>query len=149
MQPIKLTALDGEDLEIISAHVQDAVLRVGDFAYRRGEKRVLILLNRFDWQDAQSGGGRRRYRRRRAVLRFDRVTGLKARKIRQDAGDAVLNLLAVRFDEADPPGGHVTLLFSGGGVLRLEVECIEAQLADLGAVWETGSMPAHEDEAAG
>jgi hypothetical protein len=66
------------------------------------------------------------------ALLFDRVTALKCRKFQQANKDAVLNLLAVAFEQRDPPAGAVTLTFSGGAALRLEVECLEAELADLG-----------------
>ena len=57
--------------------------------------------------------------------------------------DQVLNLLAVSFEETDQPAGVVTLMFSGGAALRLEVECLEAELADLGPAWVTECCPAH------
>jgi hypothetical protein len=60
--------------------------------------------------------------------------------------ELVLNLLAIEFDEKDPPGGSIMLLFSGGAELRLDVECLEAELADLGPVWDTTCCPAHGDD---
>jgi hypothetical protein len=60
--------------------------------------------------------------------------------------DANLNLLAVAFDENDPPGGAVILTFSGGGALRLEVECLEIELSDLGPGWSTEACPAHDPQ---
>src|SRR6202011_288012 len=83
------------------------------------------------------------YRRRRAVLRFDRVLNLKCRNVDPNNGNAVLNLLAVEFAETDAPAGVVTLVFSGGAALRLEVECLEAELADLGPGWTTAACPSH------
>ena len=56
MTDLKLLALDTEDLEVISAHVQDAVVRVADMGYARGDRRFALLMNRFDWE---SGQGRR------------------------------------------------------------------------------------------
>ena len=57
-----------------------------------------------------------------------------------------LNLLALAFSETDAPGGVVTLIFSGGGMLRLEVECLEAELADLGPAWPAKARPVHADD---
>jgi hypothetical protein len=59
----------------------------------------------------------------------------------------VLNLLAVEFIPTDAPAGYVTLTFSGGAALRLDVECLEAELADLGPEWATAACPAHVVEA--
>lgn len=141
--PLKLAALDAEDLVVLSAHVQDAVLHVGEIDWRPREKRLVLTLNRFAWEKAITGGAD--LERRRAVLHFARVLDVKAARIRRDAPDAVLALLALRFEENDAPAGIVTLEFAGGGALRLEVECIEAGLADLGAAWSTGNRPTHED----
>lgn len=146
MQPLKLIALDADDLAILSAHVQDAVLKVRDIAYFPGEKRFVVAMNRFAW----SGDGSQRQERRRTVLHFERVSTARQRNIRRDAGEAVLNLLAVTFAEGDAPAGTVSLVFSGGGEIQLDVECVEARLADLGAAWKTANQPRHDlsDDAA-
>src|SRR5262249_7381186 len=77
----------------------------------------------------------------RAALRFERVKCCKCRSVNPAGKDAVLNLLAVEFSETDPPAGIVNLIFSGGGTLRLEVECLEAELADLGPSWPAAVRP--------
>jgi hypothetical protein len=142
MDQLKLVALDRDDVEIISTHLQDSVLKVADIRWLPSEKRLVIAVNRFDWEAAHEDGPG--YRRRRAVLRLDRVLNLKCRSVDPKNGAAVLNLLAVEFAETDPPAGVVTLMFSGGAALRLEVECLEAELADLGPVWTTAACPCHQ-----
>jgi hypothetical protein len=144
MDLLKLIALDRDDVEIISTHLQDAVLKVADVRWQPGDKRLVVGVNRFDWEAAHDD--RPEYRRRRAALRFDRVLSLKCRNLDPANPNAVLNLLAVEFVEKDPPGGVVTLVFSGGAALRLEVECLEAELADLGPVWTTAACPDHMRE---
>jgi hypothetical protein len=144
MEPLKLVALDGDDIDVVSAHLQDAVVKAADIHWRPSEKRVVIGLNRFDWESAN--GAAPEFRRCRSALRFERVLACKCRNV--DAADRgqVLNLLAVAFSAGDPPGGAVTLTFSGGAALRLEVECLEAELSDLGPAWTTGARPAHETD---
>lgn len=144
MDPLKLIALDKDDIEIISTHLQDAILKVGDIIWRPAEQRLVLALNRFDWEAAN--GAEPRYWRRRAALRFDRVMNLKCRNLRPAEQELVLNLLAVEFAENDPPGGTVTLVFSGGSALRLQVECLEVELVDLGPAWETVKCPHHPDD---
>src|SRR5215471_13359806 len=112
MDQLKLVALDQDDVEVISTHLQDSVLKVGDIRWRPSERRLVLAVNRFDWEAAHEDGPE--YRRRRAVLRFDRVLNLKCRNVDPKNGAAVLNLLAVEFAETDPPAGVVTLVFSGG-----------------------------------
>jgi hypothetical protein len=140
MPPLKLSALDEDDLAVISAHMQDAVLTVGDIRYLRGARKLALVANRFDWE----GGSGETAERRRTGLQFARVRRVLSQKIRRDAPDAVLSLLAIRFTPGDhPPGGEVELTFSGGGALRLDVECIEAAMKDLGEAWVTRSVPRH------
>ncbi len=143
VDPLKLIALDKDDLEVVSAHLQDSTLKAGEILWRPAEHRVVIALDRFDWEAAN--GGSHSYRRRRAALRFERVLACKGKGIDCAAKAKVLNLLAVDFHDRDAPAGIVTLLFEGGGALRLEVECLEAELADLGPVWMTESCPDHKD----
>ena len=142
MDMLKLIALDREDLEIVSAHLQDAIVKVGEVIWRPNENRVVIALNRFDWEAAVNEPPS--WRRRRSALRFDRVSACKCKSLDCGAKEQLLNLLAVEFNESDSPGGVITLSFSGGGALRLEVECLEAEVVDLGPVWETAACPDHK-----
>lgn len=138
---LKFVVLDEEDLEIVSTHLQDAVVKVADVLWRPKENRVVIALNRFDWESVEAD--RPEFRRRRSALRFERVLSCKCRDVNPAGKDGVLNLLAVEFAASEEPSGVVTLTFSGGAVLRLEVECLEAELADLGPTWTTALCPAH------
>jgi Protein of unknown function (DUF2948) len=146
MEPMKLVALDRDDVDVVSTHVQDAVVKVADIHWRPAEHRMVVALNRFDWESAN--GAEPQYRRRRSALRFDRVLACKCRNVSPKDKDAVLNLLAVEFAETDTPAGVVTLFFSGDAALRLEVECLECELVDLGPTWTTVQCPAHPDSQA-
>jgi hypothetical protein len=142
MSPLKLIALDEEDLAVVSSLLQDAVIRVADMTYVPGQKRFAAVLNRFEWEKAVRGDSKH-YRRRRTALRFDRVFGAKMRNVKPGARERVLSLLAVRFEPKEAPGGFVTLTFSGGASIQLQVECIEAELRDLGPEWRTRCKPEH------
>ena len=142
--PLKLIAIDREDLDVVSTHLQDAVVKIGDIHWRPTEKRFVMGLNRFDWECALCG--QPHFQRRRTALRFERVNACKCRNMQAENKDLVLNLLTIEFDQKDPPGGSIMLLFSGGAELRLDVECLEAELADLGPVWDTTCCPAHGDD---
>jgi len=145
MQPadrLRLQAIDEEDLAVLSAHVQDAILKVGDLSYLPKEKRFAIAMNRFGWEVDDSEDTT--HQRRRSALVFDRVAAVQCCNLRRDRPEAVLELLAVSFEPADAPTGFVTLHFAAGVMVRLEVECIEARLADLGPAWATASKPRHE-----
>lgn len=127
----KLIAMDADDLAVISAHVQDAAVSVGDIIWRQSEKRLVVGMNRIDWD--QTVSGEVTPRRLVSALRFDRVLACKSRDIDLDTLDVALELLGIEFHPAEPPGGSAVLMFAGGGALRLDVECLECELADLGA----------------
>jgi len=149
MEELKLVALDKDDIEIVSAHVQDALVKVADILWQPREQRFIMALNRFDWMNAVDARDSKNpkdaadYRRCRTALRFERVNACKCRGLDQSDKNAMLNVLAVEFVERDPPSGIVTLIFSGGGAIRLEVECLEAELVDLGEVFSAVLCPDH------
>jgi hypothetical protein len=149
MPDLKLIALDAEDLAVISAHLQDAVLKVGDLAYLPREKRFAALANRFDWAEALKDGQQpTQFARRQSALRFERVLGAKISGFDLKNKGAVLSLLAIGFEPAEAPEGDIVLTFAEGAGIRLRVEVIEAELKDLGPVWQAKSKPQHPDDPA-
>ena len=140
---LKLAALDADDLAVISAQMQDAVLRLGDIRYQRKLKKFALVANRFAWDAANQR------QRRRTGLHFDRVLAARAHNIRQGDDQAIVALLAITFEAGRLPSGTIVLSFSGGGSIRLEVECIEASLQDLGPAWATAHKPSHDEPGPG
>lgn len=142
MDLLKLAALDEQDLNIVSAHVQDAVLKVGDLKFVPREHRFVMPMHRFAWE-TQTGLFPGKPERRYSVLHFDQVKTARAAGVARGKPADALSLLALRFHPGEAPGGIIELVFSGGGGIRLDVECIEARLADLGGAWEASSRPKH------
>lgn len=128
--PLKLIALDADDLAVISAHVQDARVQTSDIIWRQDEKRLVIGLNRLDWEQALDG--QTAPQRLVAALRFDRVLACKSRNIDPKSSETLLELVGIEFCPGEAPGGSALLMFSHGGALRLDVECLECELTDLG-----------------
>ena len=128
---LKLIALDADDLAVVSAHVQDARVVTADIIWRQGEKRLVVGMSRLDWEQTLSGEAAPR--RLIAALRFDRVLSCKSRNIDMRTPETALELLGIEFHPGDAPSGSAVLLFTQGGALRLDVECLECQLTDLGA----------------
>jgi hypothetical protein len=150
MTQLKLIAFDLEDLNVVSAHLQDAVVRVGDMALLPRAKRFAAVFSRFDWTRVMSAGsgppkGSRDLARLRTALRFERVLAARTTGIDLNRPTDVLVLLALSFEGkgADDPSGTVTLTFSGKAAVQLDVECLEAELKDLGPGWATRSCPTH------
>jgi hypothetical protein len=127
---LKLIALDADDLAVISTHIQDARVQTSDIIWRQGEKRLVVGMSRLDWE--QTLAGEAAPRRLIAALRFDRVLSCKSRNINIASGDASLELIGIEFHPGDAPGGSAVLMFSHGGALRLDLECLECELTDLG-----------------
>ena len=136
--PLRLLAQDAEDLEVISAAMQDAVAKVGEITYEAGARRLTIGFNRYRWEADQS-------QRVRSGLQLGSVLKVQTRKIRRGAGEAVLEVLAVIFEPGEAPGGVVTISFAGGGDLRVVVECVDAVLADVSEPWPTPRTPSHAE----
>ena len=134
---LMLAAEDAEDIEIISARLQDAVAPLKELVWMPKKRRFAALFNRFKWED----GHRNANVRVRSVLHFDGVLSAKSINLKRGAPDAVVSLLAVRFAPrgADDPGGVIELVFSGGGAIRLDVECVDAGLTDVGREWAARS----------
>jgi hypothetical protein len=139
--PLKLIALDADDLSVISAHMQDAVAKVADMAFLPQEKRFAMLVDRFDWISAVGEGTPLR---RRTGVHFERVQSARVRGFKLNDKDTRLDLLAIEFAEKDSPSGMVTLFFSGDAAIQLEVECLEAAISDLGPSWPA-ERPRHDE----
>ena len=136
---LRLTAKDTEDLKVISAHMQDALVRFSDIRYLAKTRQFAFLANRFAWE-AQPHS-----ERRRAGLHFEHVLGVKQQGLRGIAQDAILSLLAITFEPGLEPSGTVVLTFSANFSIRLSVEYLDLQLKDLGGAWATELKPRHGD----
>ena len=136
---LRLVALDEEDLAVLSANLQDTQVTVGEIAFFPEQKRFALAGKRFDWVKAAAGG----CERCATGLHFERVLGVERTGFEQEDAGRMLNLLAINFEPTDTPAGRVTLTFSGGAALRLDVECLEAQMRDLGERWPCERKPAH------
>jgi hypothetical protein len=135
-RPLRLLAQDQEDLQVISAALQDAVAKIGDISFDPKARALTIAFNRFRWEKKGA-------ERVRAGLRIDGVLGIQSRKLRRNAKQAVVELLAITFEPGEAPGGVINLTFAGGGDLRCDVECIDVALADVTRPWPARERPKH------
>ena len=140
---LTLAAQDAEDLEVISARLQDAVAPLKELVWLPRKRRFAALVNRFKWEDKHDGANLRV----RALLHFDDVLKVQSKGLKRGAPDAVVSLLAIRFTPrgGQDPGGAIELVFAGGGVIRLDVECIDAGLSDVGSPWAARARPEHDE----
>ena len=135
-KPLKLYARDGDDMEVLSACLQDSVARIGDMTFRQEERRFVMLVNRFCWEQEVP-------MRVRAAVQISGVETVQQRQLNLARGDGIVSVLAAQFELTQSPSGVIQLVFSGGGEIRLEVEACEAILEDVTAPWAAASRPAH------
>ena len=136
-EPLRLAVVDDEDLAVVSAHLQDAEVSLSDMAYLPGPKRFAFVCDRFDWSGAVGG----RFERCVAGLHFERVLKVARSGIPSDRPATKRRLLAISFLLQDAPSGVVLLTFADGGLIRLTVECLEAEMRDMGPRWTVAGRP--------
>ena len=138
MPRLLLAASDAEDLDVLSARLQDAVFKLKDARWQPKQRRFAAVVNRLQWEE----GGKTRVR---AGLHFNGVLKAQSSMVKLGAGEAVVSILALRFTPkgGEDPGGEIEVVLAGGGAIRLTVECIEAELADLTAPWTARATPDH------
>ncbi len=136
---LRLAVVDVEDLAVVSAHLQNAEVTAADMVYLSRSKRFALVVSRFDWTQAGSG----HYERCRTGLHFERVLRVASTGLDLKQTDKIIHLLAISFRPGDAPSGDVLLAFEGGGAIKLTVECLEAELRDLGPRWPVETRPDH------
>jgi len=141
---LKLTAPDADDLGVISAACQDALVAVRDCAYFKDEKRFVLLLNRFSWEADPTVEAA--YSRTHSALVFNEVTAVRHHEIPLDEPDRMLELLVLVLDYRGDGERSVTLRFAAGRAIRLEIARLACHLGDVGEPWATPWKPAHPVE---
>jgi hypothetical protein len=139
-RPLRLLAQDDEDLQIVSAALQDAIAHLGDIRYAPRERTLTIMFNRYRWEGAHGPCGERVV----SALQLGDVLRVRQRGLGGEDRGALVSCLAMDFEPGEAPGGRVTLRFSHGGDLAAEVECIDAVLADVSEAWPAARCPDHE-----
>ena len=130
--PLRLKALDAEDLAVMAALVQDAVFPAAEMQWDRKARRFAILLNRFRWEDAPKAAARKRnYERVQTVLAFEDVLKVQSQGVDKSDPDMVFSLLAIAFLPGEDGAGRLELTLAGDGVIALEVEALEVILRDV------------------
>jgi hypothetical protein len=143
-EQLKLTALDADDLDVISAACQDALVAVRDCAYFKDEKRFVLLLNRFRWEADPTAEAA--HSRTHSALVFNEVIAVCHHHIPLDEPDRMLELLALALDYRGDGERSVTLRFAAGRAIRLEIARLACHLGDVGEPWATPWKPAHPVE---
>ena len=144
VQNLKLIARTTEDLRVISAHLQDSIVKTSDIANLKKNKIFLMQLNRFMWEDVEKGVFRKN-KRIRTVLKFENILKVASKNVDQNKNDRFLDFLAIETIKMPDKNYEMNLIFSGDAVLKLVAEAIEVTLDDQGSPWVSKNKPEHKD----
>ena len=144
VQNLKLIARTTDDLRVISAHLQDSIVKTSDIANLKKNRIFLMQLNRFMWEDVEKGVFRKN-KRIRSVLKFENILKVASKNVDQKKNDRFLDFLAIETTKMPDKNYEMNLIFSGDIVLKLIAEAIEVTLDDQGYPWESKNKPEHKD----
>ncbi len=130
-KPLRLMAADRDDLAVISALVQDAVFPAAQMRWLARERRFVLLLNRFRWEDPLNARGARKPERVQSLLVIEDVLKVQSQGVAPSDDDMVLSLLTIEFEPGEDGSGALVLTLAGDGAVRLEVESINLLLKDV------------------
>jgi len=140
---LKLLATSDEDLRVIAAHLQDAIVSVQDIASLKKNRIFLIQLNRFMWEDVEKGVFRKN-KRIRTMLKFDNVTSVLFKNINSKDSKNFLDFLTIESNLLSDTSHEIKLIFSGDSVIKIKAEVMDVTLDDQGSPWETKAQPKHD-----
>ena len=140
---LRLLATSDEDLRIIAAHLQDAILTVKDAENMKKNRIFLIQLNRFMWEDVEKGVFRKN-KRIRTMLKFDNVISVLSKNINTKKDKNFLDFLTIESNLLPDKSYEIKLIFSGNSVIKIKAEVIDVTLDDQGSPWESKTQPKHD-----
>ena len=141
---LKLIARTEQDLNVVSAHLQDSIANISDIANLEKNKIFLMQLNRFMWEDVEKGIFRKN-KRIRTILKFENVLKVHAKNINQSKKDKFLDFLAIETIKMPDNNYEMKIVFAGDSVIKVISEVIEVTLDDQGSAWDTKNMPKHKE----
>ena len=140
---LKLIARTVDDLRVVSAHLQDAIVSISDIANLENNKILLIQLNRFMWEDVEKGLFRKN-KRIRTVLKIENVIKVHSKNIIQSKKDKFLDFLTIETNQMPDNNYEMKIVFAGDSIIKIISEVIEVTLDDQGKAWDTKNMPKHK-----
>jgi hypothetical protein len=139
---LKLLATSDEDIRIVAAHLQDAIVLTKDIVSLKKNRIFLIQLNRFMWEDIEKGVFRKN-KRIRTVLKFDNVISVSSKNIDIKKDKNFLDFLTIESNLLPDKSYEIKLIFSGDMVVKIKAELIDVTLDDQGSSWESKIQPKH------
>ena len=144
VQNLKLIAKTEEDLRVLSAHLQDSIVKTSEIANLKKNRMFLLQLNRFMWEDVEKGIFRKN-KRIRTMLKFENILKATSKNVNQNKNDRFLDFLAIETFKMPDKNYEMNLIFSGDIVIKLVAEAIEVTLDDQGLPWDSKNKPKHDN----
>ena len=141
---LKLIARTEEDLRVVSAHLQDAIVNVSDIANLKKNKIFLMQMNRFMWEDVEKGVFRKN-KRIRTIIKIENVLNVHSKNINQSKKDKFLDFLTIETNRMPDNNYEMKIVFAGDSIIKIISEVIEVTLDDQGEAWDTKNMPKHKE----
>ena len=139
---LKLLAISDEDLRVVAAHLQDAIVSIQEIVSLKKNRIFLIQLNRFMWEDVEKGVFRKN-KRIRTVLKFDNVISVSSKNINTKNNKNFLDFLTIESSLLPDKSNEIKLIFSGDAIIKINAEVIDVTLDDQGSPWESKTEPKH------
>tara|TARA_Y100000816_G_scaffold271118_1_gene235396 strand:- start:168 stop:611 length:444 start_codon:yes stop_codon:yes gene_type:complete len=139
---LRLIAKTEEDLKVVSAYLQDAIVNTSDIANLGQNKIFIMQLNRFMWEDVEQGIFRQN-KRIRTILKFENVIKVLSKNINRTKKDKFLDFLTIETIKMPDNNYEMRILFAGNSIIKVTTEVIEVTLDDQGQAWSTKNMPKH------
>ena len=141
---LKLIARTEEDLRVVSAHLQDAIVNVSDIANLKKNKIFLMQMNRFMWEDVEKGVFRKN-KRIRSIIKIENVLNVHSKNINQSKKDKFLDFLTIETNRMPDNNYEMKIVVAGDSIIKIISEVIEVTLDDQGEAWDTKNMPKHKE----
>lgn len=147
-RPLKLRALDADDLQVVSTLVQDSVFPASEMTWQVPQRRFAVLLNRFRWEDRDNAVARRRdVERVQTVLAVEDVQKVQSQGVPRGDADTIMSILNIAFEAGEDGTGRIIINLAGDGAIALDVEALEVTLTDVTRPYVAPSkqVPSHQD----
>ena len=140
---LKLLGKNIEDLKVISAYCQDSLVKVKDIIFLKKNKKFIMMISRFMWEDLEKGAFRKN-KRIRSAIKFEDILKVSSKKINQKNKNRLLECLAIKCNQLPNQNSEINIFFAGDGIITLISETIEVSLNDLGKPWNVKHFPKHK-----
>jgi hypothetical protein len=136
--PLKLRAVDAQDLAVVSAFLQDSIANVSEMAYLPEQRLFALAVCRFRWERAVTPTPEKIFERVSCAVTIQDADTPKYRGFELTERHRTMPLLAITYD-----GDEVMLTFAGDAAIRLSVGGLDLRAEDFGECWPTKTKPEH------